>query len=114
MIRNKLPEDERKIVLEEARQSAKMQQERLAIIQHEEYIKRHNIYDFIGIKCPICGNLFTSYTKERFELTFLKIECRCSNCKKDFYGFEHSEVIELWEERNFPIFSEPKYKIKFE
>ena len=87
-------------------------QERLDKIQHEDYLKRHNIYEFLDIKCPVCGNSFTSYQKERFEPTFLKIECNCHNCKKAFYGFEHSDRIELWEERNFSIFSEPKYVIK--
>lgn len=108
----KLPEDEQKVILEDARQSAKKQQERLVKIQHEDYLKRHNIYEFLDIKCPICGNSFTSYQKERFEPTFLKIECNCRKCNKSFYGFEHSDRIELWEERNFAIFSEPKYVIK--
>ena len=38
-----LPEEERKRVLEDARQSAKEQQERLAIAQHEQWEKERNI-----------------------------------------------------------------------
>ena len=38
-----LPEDERKRVLEDARQSAKEQQERLAIVQHQQWEKERNI-----------------------------------------------------------------------
>ncbi len=81
-------------------------------MSEEDYLKRHNIYEFLDMKCPVCGNLFTSYQKEKFEPTFLKIECNCRKCNKSFYGFEHSDRIELWEERNFNIFSEPKYVIK--
>ena len=38
-----LPEDERKRALEDARQSAKDQQERLATAQHEQWEKERNI-----------------------------------------------------------------------
>lgn len=38
-----LPEDERERVLTDARQSAKEQQERLAIAQHEQWEKERNI-----------------------------------------------------------------------
>ena len=44
----KLPEDERERGLEDARRSAKEQQERLAIAQHEQWKKERNIkYGFI-------------------------------------------------------------------
>ena len=38
-----LPEDEQKVILEEARQSAKEQQERLVKVQHQQWEKEHNI-----------------------------------------------------------------------
>lgn len=38
-----LPEEEQKIILEDARQSAKEQQEKLAIVQHQQWEKEHNI-----------------------------------------------------------------------
>lgn len=40
---DKLPEDQRKIVLEDAKQSAKKQQERLSIAQHQQWEKERNI-----------------------------------------------------------------------
>ena len=39
----RLPEDEQKVILDEARQSAKEQQERLAIVQHQQWEKKRNI-----------------------------------------------------------------------
>ena len=48
---DKLPEDQSKIVLEDAKQSAKKQQERLSIAQHQQWEKERNIkYGYIQDK----------------------------------------------------------------
>ena len=108
----KLPEDERKAVLEDARQSAKKQQERLDKIQHEDYLKRHNLKEVYIVKCPICGKSFSSYEKERYNLSAMKVHYRCDNCNKDFYGFEDSDSISLNEGPDYPLFCKPEYIIK--
>ena len=107
----KLPEDEREIVLEDARRSAKELQKRLVVIQHKEYLKYHNLKEVYIVKCPICKNSFSGYTKDRYSFDTMKVKYCCENCKKEFYGFENTENILLWDNDNYSLFSKEQYKI---
>lgn len=102
----KLPEDERERFLEDARQSAKEQQRRL-----KKYLKQLNLKEVYIVKCPICKNCFSGYTKDRYSFDTMKVKYYCKNCNKEFYGFENTEKILLWDNDNYSLFSKEQYKI---